>query len=113
MQYFNLIFTLHAQEQLAARGVKMEDAYEAFEHPTKFSKGKYSGTTEFEREFDNFKITIVAHQNQKNEWVARSVWRNPPLPGTSDAKQKISWKKYNKSGFWGKIWHQIKQQLGV
>lgn len=113
MLYFNLIFTLHAQQQLAARGIKMEDAYETFKHSTTVYKGKYGKTTQFQREFDNFKITVVAHQNQKNEWVARSVWRNPPLPGTSDAKQKESWKKYNKANFLGKIWLSIKQQLNI
>lgn len=113
MKYFDLIFTLHAQDQLKNRGIKIAEAWEAFKHPTITKVGKHKGTKEFEREFDNFKITVVAHQNQKNEWIVRSVWRDPPLPGTADAKQKESWKKYNKSGFWGKIWIQIKQQLGL
>lgn len=111
MRYFDLIFTLHAQKQLTARGIKIEDTWKTFKHATASSKNKYGGIR-FEKEFDNFKITVVAFQNPKNEWVVKSVWRNPPLPGTSDAKQKESWEKYNKAGFWGKIWLQFKQQLG-
>ncbi|OGH16754.1 MAG: hypothetical protein A3C30_00225 [Candidatus Levybacteria bacterium RIFCSPHIGHO2_02_FULL_40_18] len=113
MQYFDLIFTLHAQEQMRNRGIKMEQAWEVFKHPMRTNIGKYKETKEFEREFDDFKITVVAHQNKKNEWVVRSVWRNPPLPGSPDAKQEETWKRYKKAGFWGKILIQIKQQLGL
>lgn len=112
MQYFDLIFTLHSQDQLRNRGIKISEAWETFKHPTRTQKGKYGGL-EFQREFDDFKISLVAHQNMKNEWVVRSVWRNPELPGTADAKQKSIWKRYNKSGFWGKIWIMVKQQLGL
>lgn len=112
MRYFDLIFTLHAQDQLKNRGIKIAEAWETFKHPNRSKKGKYGGL-EFEREFDNHKITVVATQNNKNEWIVKSVWRNPPLPETADARQKESWKKYNKSGFWGKIWTQIKQQLEI
>lgn len=113
MQYFDLIFTLHAQKKMAERGIKIADAYETFKHPTKSGKGKYKGTIEFEREFDNFKISLAATQNLHNEWVVKSVWRNPPLPGNADSKQKETWKKMNKTGFWGKIYLTIKQQLGI
>lgn len=112
MHYFGLIFTLHAQEQLKNRGIKISEAWETFKHPDRTQKGKYGGI-ELEREYDDYKITVVAIQNKKNEWIIKSVWRNPPLPGTADAKQKEFWKKYNKAGFWGKIWIQIKQQLGM
>lgn len=111
MKYFDLIFTLHAQEQLINRGIKISEAWETFKHPNRSQEGKYGGL-ELEKEFDDYKITVVAKQNPKNEWVVRSVWRNPPLPGTADAKQKTLWKKYNKSGFLGQLWIQLKQQLG-
>ncbi len=112
MRYFDLIFTRHAQEKMEARGIKMADAWKTFKHTTRSTKDKYGGVR-FEKEFDDFKITVVAFQNQKNEWVVKSVWRNPPLQGTSDAKQKEYWKKYNKTGFWEKAWIVFKQQLGL
>jgi len=112
MRYFDLIITLHAQDQIKARGLKMENVYETFKHPTKYGKGKYRATSEFEKEFSDFKVTVVATQNNKNEWIVKSAWRSPPLPGTADARQKKAWQKYNKAGFLGQLWLQIKQQLG-
>lgn len=112
MQYFDLIITNHAQEQIRERGLKLDDVYEAFKHPTRQFKNKYGGQ-QFEHEFGDFKITVIAILNNKNEWVAKSAWRNPTLPGTSDAKQKESWKKYNRSNMWRKVWISIKQQLGL
>ncbi|MBI4091755.1 MAG: hypothetical protein HY427_00915 [Candidatus Levybacteria bacterium] len=107
-----MIFTLHSQDQLKNRGIKIAEAWETFKHPIRTQKGRYGGL-EFEREFEDYKITIVAVQNDKNEWIVKSVWRNPPLPNTSDARQKAVWGKYKKAGFCGKIWIQIKQQLKI
>ena len=112
MQYLDLIFTLHAQDQLKNRGVKMEQAWETFKHPTQTTKGRYGGV-EYQREFDGYKITVIAIQNNKNEWIAKSVWRNPPLSGTADAREKSAWGKYKKAGFWGKTWIIVKQQMGL
>lgn len=111
MRYFDLIFTLHSQDQLKNRGIKIAEAWETFKHPIRTQKGRYGGL-EFEHEFDDYKITVVAVQNDKNEWMVKSVWRKPPLPETVDARQKQVWKRYNKSGFWGKIWIMAKRQLG-
>ena len=89
----------------------MEDIWKTIKYVNRTKKGKYGGT-EFEKEFEEFKITVQAVLNNKNRWVVKSAWRNPPLPGTFDAKQKSMWKKYNKSGFLGQLWIQIKQQFG-
>ncbi|OGH19679.1 MAG: hypothetical protein A2868_00525 [Candidatus Levybacteria bacterium RIFCSPHIGHO2_01_FULL_40_15b] len=112
MRYFDLIFTLHSQDQLKNRGIKIAEAWETFKHPIRTQKGRYGGL-EFEHEFDDYKITVVAIQNNKNEWIVKSVWRNPPLLITADARQKQAWKKYSKAGFWAKTWIIIKQQLGI
>jgi len=112
MQYFGLIFTVHAREQLKNRGIKTEEAWETFNRPTRTQKGKHGGL-EFEHEFDDYKIIVVAIQNNKNEWIVKSVWRNPPIPNTSDARQNAVWKKYKRARFWGKIWITIKRQLGI
>ncbi len=111
MRYFDLIITRHAQEQITTRGIKLADVWETFQHPITTSKGKYSGS-QFEREFDNYKIFVIAIQNKKNEWIVKTAWRDPELPGTADAKRKAVWKQYNKAGTLGKIWIQIKLQMG-
>lgn len=112
MQYFDLIFTLHAQDQLRNRGIKIEQAWKTFNRPDRTQKGKLGGL-EFKREFDDYKISVVAIQNPKDKWVVKSVWRDPPLPGTNDERERYRWQEYRNAGFWGKIWIAIKRQLGI
>jgi len=112
MQYRDLILTLHAQKQIRARGLSLDDVYETFKNSTIRKKGEFGGF-EFQKEFKDYKITVVAIQNSKNEWVVKSAWRNPPLPGTADARQKENWQKMNKAGFLGKIYLTVKLQLGL
>ncbi len=112
MQYFGLIFTNHALKKMGERGIRREDVWETFRQPGSEQKGKQRDVFEFRRKFENFELALVAKQNEKNEWIVLSVWRNPPLPGTSDAKNAKDWIKYRKSGFWGKILIIAKQQLG-
>jgi hypothetical protein len=112
MKYFNLVFTLHAQDQTEAREIKLAEVWETIKHPTSIKSGKYGGK-QFEREYENYKITAVAVQNKEKEWVVKSVWRNPPLPDTADYKEKKAWRKYNKASTLGKIWIEIKNQLGI
>jgi hypothetical protein len=112
MRYFDLIITLHAQEQIEERGLRLEEVWETFKHYTRFALGKRGGT-EFVKEFPNYTIKVEAFQNRKNEWVVKTAWRNPAIAGTKDAKNKSYWKKLNKAGFWGKIWLTITRQLGL
>ncbi len=111
MNYMDLIFTNHAIDKMAQRGIRQEDAYETFKHPD-LQKNDRANSFEFIKQFTEFKISLIGKQNEKGEWVAISVWRDPPLPGTADAKEKVEWKGYSKAGFWGKLWHEAKQQLG-
>jgi len=111
MNYFDLIFTNHALDQMRRRGVSKEDAYEAFKHPDNDFIGK-KGNTEFHKHFNGFEVIVIGKQNEKKEWVALSAWRNPPLAGTKDAIRASEWKEYKKAGSLGKIWISIKQQLG-
>ncbi len=112
MRYLNLIFTNHAIQRIEERGLTRDLAWETFNHPNDTSNSK-TGSTEFVKYFNGFKTTLVARQNEKHEWVVLSLWRDPPLPGTHDAKKKTQWENYKKSGFWGKIWITFKQQLGL
>lgn len=111
MQYIDLIFTNHALEQITNRGVRKEDAYEAFKHPDRAFDGK-NGGTEFHKWFEGYEITVIGKKNEKGEWIAVSTWRNPPMEGTRDASKQSDWKQYKKAGPLGKIFITIKQQLG-
>lgn len=112
MQYFDLIFTNHAQSQIKARGISLEEVYDSFKNPTRTAKGKYGGE-DFEKDFKDYKITVACAQNKKSEWIVKSAWRNPPLPGTLDAKKRQEWERMKKAGFGGKIYLTIKHQLGL
>lgn len=112
MRYFNLIFTKHAIARIYERGLTKELARETFNHPDETKNAKKEGM-EFLKYFNGFRTKLIAKQNEKNEWIVVSFWRDPPLPGTNDAKKSKRWKEYRNAGFWGKIWLQIKQQLGI
>lgn len=107
----DIIFTNHALDQITNRGISKNDAYNTFKSPDRSFNGKQGGT-EFHKRFDGFEITLIGKRNEKNEWIAISVWRNPPLAGTKDAKRASEWKEYKNAGPLGKIWISIKQQLG-
>ncbi|HSW88135.1 MAG TPA: hypothetical protein VLG12_03155 [Candidatus Saccharimonadales bacterium] len=111
--YGGIIWTNHAKERLINRGVDQSRAAETFQSPDKTSSGKNPGTMQYEKKFGNSTITLIAKQNEYKEWIILSGWIDPPLPGTADAKKKEAWKKYKKSGFWGKFWYLLKQQLGI
>lgn len=111
MRYFNLIFTKHALIRISERGLTKELAWETFNHSDKTREAK-SGGMEFAKKFENFRAILIARQNDKNEWIVISFWRDPPLPEAQDAKIAKQWEAYKKSGFWGKVLITIKQQLG-
>ncbi len=111
--YGGVIWTNHALERLTIRGVSQSMALQAFQSPDKTFSGKNSGTRQYEKKFGASTITLIAKQNEQKEWIVLSGWIDPPLPGTIDARKKEAWKKYKKSGFWGRFWYLLKQQLGV
>ncbi|HVZ66908.1 MAG TPA: DUF4258 domain-containing protein [Patescibacteria group bacterium] len=113
MEYLDLIFTNHALEKANSRGIKKDEIYETFKHPDSSVKGKNKDTLENTKRFDGYNITVILKKTEKNEWLVLSSWRNPPLAGTRDAKQREAWKKAQKAGFWGKMWFALKQQLGI
>lgn len=109
-RYQNLIFTNHALGRLSERGFTKEMAYQTFSNSDKKTVGK-NGGTEFVKKFGAQTITVVSKQNEKYEWIVLSCWIDPPLPGTRDERLKEDYKKYQKAGFWGKIFLTIKRQI--
>lgn len=108
--YKNLIFTNHALTRLSQRRIEKEAAFGAFANPDKKEK-KGDGTTTFVKKIDKHTVTILAKQNEKSEWIALSAWIDPPIPGTKDEKLKLEYRKYQKSGFWGKLFYIVKKQI--
>lgn len=111
-KYGGIIWTNHALSRLNQRGLTQEKAWYTFKHPDDSYKGKEAATTEFIRKEQNSTITVIAKQNEKKEWIVISSWVDPPLPGSIDIAKKEEYKKYKKSGFFGKLVYSIKKQLG-
>jgi len=109
--YGGVIWTNHALDRLGQRGLSQDLAWQAFSKPDRQLKGKNPGTIEFQKEFGTSLITIIAKQNEKGEWIILSNWIDPPLPGTIDYYKKEEYKRYQKSGFWGKVFLTVKKQL--
>mgnify|MGYP001578919046 CR=1 FL=1 len=109
--YGNAIWTNHAMERLNQRGLSQNIAWQAFNKPDNSFAGKQSGTTESQKRFGESLVTIISTRNEKGEWLILSCWIDPPLPGTMDYYKKEDYKKFQKSGFWGKVFLTLKKQL--
>lgn len=110
--YGGVIWTNHAIERMQGRGLTQQAALSAFSHPDKRYKGKNPGSIEYVKDTGTHTITLIAKQNERNEWVIISAWIDPPLPGSIDIKKKEMYKKYQKASLWGKLWLTLRSQLG-
>lgn len=111
--YRGAIWTNHALERLGQRGLSQDMAADTFNRPDASLQGKQSGTMEYQKRFGISLVTIIAKQNERNEWIILSCWIDPPLAGTEDAKKQEAFRNYKKAGFWKKVWLVFKSQLGA
>ena len=109
--YGGVIWTNHAIQRMQERGLPQEWALQAFQHADRSSPSK-DGGMEFQKRIEQFRVTVIAKRNERYEWVIISCWMDPPQYGTKDYKKREAYQKYQKAGFWGKLWHILKQQLG-
>lgn len=107
----NLIWTNHAIARMKSRGLSQEMAREAFAKPDKTFPGKTHGAFEYQKQFGSSRVTLIAKQNDKYEWIVLSAWIDPLLLRSKDAKEKKRYQEYQKAGFWGKLWLTFKKQL--
>lgn len=107
------IWTNHALSRLDERGLTQEMASRTFNKPDSSSQGREIGTLQYQKRFDKSIVTVVAKQNEKNEWIILSCWIDPPLPGSVDEKNRVAYKNYQKASSWRKIWITLKRQLGL
>ena len=109
----DLIFTNHALERIIDRKMTKDIVLQTFSSPDSRIKGKKPDTTEFVKRFGSSVVTLIAKQNERNEWIALSAWIDPPYPGTKDYKEKERYRSYQKAGFWRKFWLTLLSQLGL
>ena len=111
--YGGIIWTNHALKRMDERGLKQETAYDAFNHPDASQKGSERDSVQYRKKFGDKLVTVVAKQNEKNEWVIISAWIDPPMPGSIDEKRKAAYRNYQKASFWMKLFITLKRQLGI
>lgn len=114
VQYYKgAIWTNHALSRLRDRGLTQEVAGETFVHSDTSTAGREKGTIQYQKRFDKSVVTVIAKQNEKNEWIIISCWVDPPFPGSDDEKERNAYRAYQKSSFWKQIWITIKRQIGI
>ncbi len=110
-KYGGVIWTNHALDRLAERGLTQSIALHAFNRPDEEETGD-NGSMKYKKQIGGSLVSIVAKKNERSEWVILSTWANPPIPGSRDARYKKSLKEYNKASNLGKFWFTLKRQLG-
>ncbi len=104
-QYFGgAIWTNHALERLRQRRLPQDTAWKAFQYPEKSIPGKQDGTVEYQRWFGKSLVTVIAKQNERKEWIILSCWVDPPIIGSFD---------HPNTSFWGKLWLELRRQIGI
>lgn len=109
-EYQGLIFTNHALDRMKQRGISQQQVWETHKFPD-FQDESKNNATERRKRFGDATVTIIYKHNERHETIIVSVWMDPPLPGSRDAKEKEWWQKYKKAGFWGKLWLQFMKQI--
>ncbi|MBI2033020.1 MAG: DUF4258 domain-containing protein [Candidatus Levybacteria bacterium] len=108
-----IVFTNHALDRLKERGISQDKAVAVFKTPDRIFSGKKAYTKEYVKRVEEKKITLIAKQNEKGEWVILSVWIDPPLAGSKDAKRQQAYQEYKRSSGLKKFFLVLKQQLGL
>lgn len=112
-KYGGLIWTNHALERLSQRNLNQNYAFSAFTDPDRTVPGKKNNTTEYQKRIQQYKVTVIATKNDKNENVILSCWVDPPMPGSIDKEKNKMYREYQKGSFWKKLWITVKVQLGL
>ncbi len=85
------IWTNHALQRLAQRGIKQGDAWAAWKNPEQSRYAKAQGAWVYYKTYGNSRIEVVAKKNEKGEWIILSVW-SKPVYSTQKHKRQPLWK---------------------
>jgi len=73
-EYKGVIWTNHALERLAERGISQGDAWATLKRPDQSRYASSKKAWIYYRTYGNQRIEVVASQNEKKQWVVVSVW---------------------------------------
>lgn len=110
--YGNLIWTKHAIIRMRDRGLSQDAALDAFKKPDKIEEGREKGSFRHIKHYSKSRVTVIAKQNERREWLILSAWIDPPMKGSKDEKERLEFGRYQKASQWGKFWLTLKKQLG-
>lgn len=79
LKYGNAIWTDHALQRLKERGITLQAAEAAFNHPEESRPGSIPGSTVYYRTWGKDRIEVVGKKNEKKEWIVLSVWSRPAI----------------------------------
>lgn len=108
--YHGIVFTNHALSRLDDRWLTQEMVWQTIKSPV--SESQSDGAVRLTKPFGDHVVTAVVKQNERKELVVISCWIDPPIPGSRAYKEKENYRRYQKAGFWGKIWWTFRSQLG-
>lgn len=72
-----LIWSNHILERLKKRGIRKKDVWLTWYKPDQSRYAKSKGAWIYYKTINNFKIEVVAKQNEKKEWLIISAWKKP------------------------------------
>lgn len=84
-----VIWTNHALERLAKRGIKQGDAWATFRRPEKSKYAASKGAWIYYRTYADQRMEVVAKKNEKGEWLILSVWSKPVFEKRKSSKKRI------------------------
>lgn len=108
-----IILTNHARQRLAERQLSPNWVEQTVQQSDQRRHGRQAGTTEFVRRFGTSQVTVVANQNDRQEWIVVSAWIDPPVAGTKDSRKKQRYQIYRQSPWWKKFLLLAAKQLGI
>ena len=89
-EYGGVIWTNHALERLAQRGIKQGDAWATFRRPEQSRYAKSKGAWVYYKTYGSEKIEVVAKKNERGRWIILTVWSRPVYQAQGKAYKKSS-----------------------
>ena len=109
--YENTIWTNHALRRLQDRRLSQDMAWKTFQYPDTVIANRKDGSAQYKRRFGIHTVSVIAKQNENNEWIVLSCWMDPPIKGTADDFKRQRYYRYKNANLPTKLLMQINRLL--
>lgn len=93
--YGGVIWTNHALQRLKERGIRQSEAWATWKKPDQSRYAESKGAWIYYKTYGNYRLEVVAKQNERKEWLILSVWGKPIYGRHAEHP------KSERKGFWG------------